>query len=1006
MDWENPQVFNINQEKPRASFLPYESIAQFKNRHLEESTLVKTLNGKWKFHWAAKPSDCPEYFYKKGFDYSAWDDISVPSNMEMEGYGYPIYVNKQYPFPKNPPHIPHENNPVGSYKKEFIIPHSWKGKEVFLHFGAVASAAYYWINGKQLGYSQDSKTPVEFNISSFLIDGTNTLAVEVYRWCDGSYLEGQDFWRLSGIERDVLLIARPRTYVRDFFVRGDLTSDYLDGCLHLEVDIENSNHEEIDVQLVDEEGNIVISEKAGTQHGQAVLTSTVQKPKKWTAETPYLYELTISLKKADKILEVVGCKVGFRSIEIKDGLLQVNGVPIQIKGVNRHEHDEVRGHVIDEELMLKDIRAMKLFNINAVRASHYPNHPLWYELCDLHGLYVVDEANIESHGLGVRFQDDLPYDEATNPSSLPEWEGAYMDRIIKMVERDKNHTCIISWSLGNEAGNGKTFYKGYDWVKQRDSSRPVQYEQAGEDANTDIVAPMYPAIDEIEDFALRPDTRPLIMCEYAHAMGNSVGNLQDYWNVIEEHDKLQGGFIWDWVDQGILIKKSDKSYWGYGGDFEPQGVAHDRNFCINGIVFPDRTPHPALWEVKKVYQSVKIDLVNEDILEVEITNEYDFLDLGRFNVSWEIQENGEIIHEGIFALPSLTPKRSFRSQLHIDNTELKGGAIYFLNVSVSPGQELGMLPSGHELARDQFELVSWKQVPDYMDVDESEVIVHEEAGTLTVSSGSLTCGFEDGNLNSIKRDGIELLAIPLKPNFWRAPTDNDFGNDMPRRLSFWKGFTEKCSVLDYGHEQVSKTLVSVTTKWGVPGEKAQFNLNFTVSGNDELKLECALKLNGEIFPKMPRVGISLGFLKELEQLEWLGRGPHENYLDRKTSAFVGRYQSTVEEQYVAYISPQENGLKTDVKWMSLADGRSPGIKIVGNQDFQFSALPYSIEDLTQEQPGTKRTADLKRRDYNTTCIDYLHMGVGGDDSWGAMVHEEYTIPAADYRFGFRFLIDE
>lgn len=1012
MNWEDPEVFNVNQEKPRASFVPFSKVDDLLKGDKALASSVQSLTGQWKFHWVPKPADRPEAFYSDDFDCTGWDEINVPSNIEMEGYGYPLYVNKQYPFPKDPPYIPHEVNPTCSYKKEFLIPDTWYEQEVFIYFEGVASAASYWINGHPLGYSQDSKTPVEFNITAFLREGANSIAVEVYKWCDGSYLEGQDFWRLSGIERDVYLICRPKVHIRDFFAKAALDRHNTDGTLSVDVELNlpADNGEQLTIELLDSSGHKMeakTSKKVEVACATMTLELQVPQPKRWTAESPHLYQLAIALKSEEgELLELVGCKVGFRKVEIRSGQLHINGKPVTIKGVNRHEHDPHHGHVISEESMVEDIMLMKQFNINAVRASHYPNVSRWYELCDQYGLYVVDEANIESHGMGVRFQDDIAYDEATHPSDLPEWKAAHLERVAKMVERDKNHPSIITWSLGNEAGNGHNFYECYNWVKQRDPSRPIQYEQAGEDANTDIVCPMYPSIDAIEVYAKKNPSRPLIMCEYAHAMGNSVGNLQDYWKVIEAHDALQGGFIWDWVDQGIHAKKDGVSYWAYGGDFEPKGVRHDANFCINGLVFPDRTPHPALWEVKKVYQSAKVELNHTSGLMLKITNDYDFLDLEGCVVCWDIRTNGNPIFSGSFVLPGLPSKDVYYRELLVSEPGSSSDYPYYLNVSIQLGAASYPLKAGHEIAAEQFAL-DWVSSANAEVGKEGFLSLVEKETTISVKGEGFYLHFEQGVLTSFGTSEGERLVKPLKPNFWRAPTDNDFGNQMPGRLKYWRTASKQAKVKYWSAFQTAENTVKVNTVWSTADEKFFFPLVFMIDPSGELQINGKLMLQDDALPELPRIGLTMGIKAEYDQLQWLGRGPFENYWDRKSAAFVGKYEGTVSDQYVPYVSPQENGNKCDVSWLKLTSGEGQGIEVKGEETFGFSALYYTPEDLTQEAFGTMHTYDLKKRDFITVCMDHLQMGVGGDDSWGAMTHDEYRIPPKNYEWAIKLsLIDK
>ncbi len=1002
-DWENPEVFNVNQEKPRAYFIPYATEEQLLSGKRESSPYFQSLNGSWKFHYAACPSDRPLDFFQSDFDIRHWGEIPVPSNVELQGYGLPVYVNKQYPFPADPPHIPKESNPVASYRRTFEILSEWKDKEVFLHFEGIGAAAYYWLNGKKLGYSQDSKTSVEFKISDHLVQGENVLAVEVYRWCEGSYLEGQDFWRLSGIDRDVYLLTRPKNHIQDFFVHSDLT-DHGNGSLEVTLDVPFDDPEQmIEFKLLDLSDHRVVSSDRLAYSGELSWKTEIEQPRPWSAEYPNLYQLVISCYSDQGIIEeVIGCRIGFRRIEIKNGLLHVNGKTITLKGVNRHEHDELTGHVITEDSMVRDIVLMKQFNINAVRNSHYPCCPRWYELCDEYGLYVVDEANIEAHGLGVRFQgDEIPYQEATHVSNLPEWKLAFLDRIEKMVERDKNFPSVIIWSLGNEAGNGQNFYAAYDWLKMRDCTRPVQYEQAGEDENTDIVCPMYPLIHAIEAYAQREPDRPLIMCEYAHAMGNSTGNLQEYWDIIETYSSLQGGFIWDWVDQGLKGLKGGQEFWGYGGDFGAQHLPHDHNFCINGLVFPNRSPHPALWEVKKVYQYLKIQY-NSETQNLKIQNDYDFYDLAYCELRWKVEADGELIASDTYTLPATAPDDCVEIKMNWDH-EMDPKADVYLSVFVSLNEDWGALQRGHELAREQF-LIQEGVKEEVVRTQRNILQVQLQNETLTVTGKSFQISFEKGVLVDVRIDDSMLLAGSIRPHFWRAPTDNDFGNQMEKRLAFWRLASQEIEVADWSWNKNSGDELEVKSYWRTPEQVFSFEITYRILETGSIIVDSIFNILKTSLPELPRMGLIAPINKELDQLEWLGRGPHENYCDRKTAAFFGKYQSTPFEQYVPYISPQENGLKTDTRSLKMTNEKGIGLLICSHQYFQFSALPFTPEDLTQTQRGSMHTYDLTPNDFTTLCLDHLHMGLGGDDSWGAMVHEAYRIPAKDYQFGFEICL--
>jgi len=1022
--WENPQFFNIGQERPRANFVPYSSLeALFNASYFEKdnSTWVKSLNGKWKFHWVKKPADRPKEFYKSNYEVSDWDEITVPANWELQGYGTPIYVNDRYPFPKNPPHIPHDYNPVGSYKKHFSIPDEWDGREIFIRFEAVKSAAYFWVNGNFIGYNQDSKTPIEFRITDYLQKGKNSIAVEVYRWSDGAYLECQDFWRLSGMEREVFLWAAPKVHIRDFFVKTDLDEYYKNGSFQVEVDVQHffkennivNNKYSLSCLLFDEKRNCIVEDMQVIDYQQdrsksdSVISyfNKIDNPKKWTAETPNLYQLALVLKnESGEIIEVVGSKIGFRKLEIKNAQVRLNGVAITLKGVNRHEHHEINGHVISEQDMLDDIRLMKQFNINAVRASHYPNHGRWYELCDKYGLYVIDEANIEAHGMGACFQ--KTFDEAAHTSVLPDWEAAHLDRVKRMLERTKNHACVITWSLGNEAGNGQNMFVAYDWVKERDSSRPVQYEQAGESRNTDIVCPMYPKIEAIIDYAQRTDDRPLIMCEYAHAMGNSVGNLQEYWDAIAAYPNLQGGFIWDWQDQGILAKtENGKPYWKYGGDFGGEDVPSDNNFCINGLLFPNRALHPAMWEVKKVYENIKVEVIDLEKGLFGVFNLFDFTELKNISIECELLEEGNsVLHSIIdnFEVP-IGESRLLDLEFDFPKKEKKE---YFLNLIFKTQIEQPMIPAGHEIAKEQFQLSSIIEQNTSNEDSRKIYILKEknEAYNIGNSTFHISINKETGLLQEWVYDGNTLLKSGAKPNFWRAPIDNDLGNMMMIRLGNWKNASQIQKVESVLPRVISDHEIWVRTLLNLPAVDLDYELIYKVFGNGKIEVIGQFlpldHLENEL-PELPRFGLKIELPLEFENIKWYGRGPHENYTDRKTSAFVGLYNSTVAEQYHPYIRPQENGNKVETRWLSLTNKHGKGIKISGQPLFGFSAQQYTSEDFdfTPEQPF-KHTYDIEPRDFITLQIDLGQMGVGGDDSWGAHTHDKYKLFAKTYSFKF------
>jgi len=1011
-DWENPRMFGRGKEEPRASFVPFPDAASALKGSGTASPFYRTLNGPWKFRWVPKPADRPLDFWKPETDVSGWNEIAVPSNWETQGYGVPIYVNIPYEFTKNPdpPHIPHDDNPVGSYRRVFTVPAEWKGLDVFIRFEAVKSAFYIWVNGRKVGYSQDSKTPAEWRITPYLKDGENVVALEVYRWSDGSYLECQDMWRISGIERDVYLYAAPEVRIRDFFVVAGLDDNYENGKFALNVEIGNgvpgleAGAYGLVYSLHDAEGRTVLSEGQpldlkGKATASARFEGSVARPKKWTAETPDLYSLALELRDKDgRAIEGAACRVGFRTVEIKDGRLLVNGTVVRLKGVNRHEHDPLTAHVISEKLMLEDIALMKRSNINAVRTCHYPDDPRWYGLCDAYGIYLIDEANIESHGMGY------------GPKSLakdPEWGPAHLDRVRRMVERDKNHPSVIIWSIGNEAGDGINFENAYAWIKKRDASRPVQYERAELRADTDIYCPMYSEIADLEAYARENQARPLIMCEYAHSMGNSTGNLQDYWDVIERYDQLQGGFIWDWVDQGFADRnEKGEMFWAFGGDYGPPGTPSDRNFCCNGLVAPDRTPHPALAEVKKVYQYIKFRPADLRTGRIEVRNAFDFVSLDGFKIHWSVESRGKKLSEGDIEKPDVRPHEGREFALDLPALLPESGAEYFLNIEAVTTQGTVLVPVGHVAAAEQFKLPVEAKPIDSVSLSLGKLDLRSDDAAVFVTGDKLALKFDKltGVLASFKLDGVELIQRGPEPNFWRAPTDNDFGNGMPERCAAWRKASLERTVKSFEAKRTGQGGVEVDVVFEFPSVPAVFTVAYAISGTGEIRIENSFKpAAGVKLPEVPRLGLKMILPAGFERIEWFGRGPQENYQDRKTGAFVGLYRMTLAEQVMPYVSPQEYGTRTDVRWVAVLNTDGRGLLAEGGPVLEFSALPYTAEDLTQESRGSKHPVDVPKRGFSCLTLDHVQMGVGGDDSWGARPHPQYTIQPEPCRWSIRLV---
>jgi beta-galactosidase len=1010
--WQDQHVWQINKEKPHAHFIPFVS-ADAIDDDIFSSSLLKSMNGTWKFQLVAKPADRPKDFFEEHFDASTWDDIPVPSNWEVLGYDIPIYTNVQYPHKRTPPVIQEHYNPVGSYIKTFSVPEHWAGKQVILHFGAVSSAMFVWVNGQQVGYSEDSKTPAEFNITPYLNDGENSLSVQVFRWSDASYLEDQDFWRLSGITRDVYLKAQDPQHIRDFRVYAPLVNSYNDGDFKVTVDIENQTEGNANVTVAATlSGNGIDTEfveevELSPGSNKVEFSKIIKNAKGWTAETPDLYELTIALKDAEgNTKEAFRQDVGFRTIEFINNQLHVNGQYVYMKGVNLHEHHDENGHVMDEETMINDIKIMKMHNLNAVRTSHYPQPERWYELCNIYGLYLVDEANIESHGMGYG---DKSLAKDTS------WMGAHLYRTENMFERDKNQPSIIIWSLGNEAGNGPNFHATYDYLKKNDESRPVQYEQAGRDYNTDIQVPMYMRIPAMIKYAESNPGRPLIQCEYAHAMGNSVGNFQDYWDAIEKYDALQGGFIWDWVDQGLLTKnEAGEEFWAYGGDFGPDDVPSDGNFCNNGLVNPDRGVKPHLLEVKKVYQNIGFQAVDLAKGTVSVVNKYAFIPLSGFAFSWEVQEDGVTVQKGTLDKLNLEPGDKKDISLSFDYDK-KPGKEYFLNIYASTTREEHLVPKNHIVAVEQFALPN-VGITSASHTAKTKLKVEKGTDRTIISGTDFSAEFShaSGSLVQIQVKGKDMLLQGLVPDFWRAPIDNDFGNNLHQRSRIWRKAGERKGDVKVKVKK-QKTHMEVRAEMVLNDQEgnaiADYTTTYWVFDDGEIKVSNTFLKKDAKLPEIVRMGMNLQMPGQYDQMTWFGRGPQESYWDRKTSAFVGKYSGSVEDQFWAYLRPQENGNKTDVRWVEITNASGEGLMFVGEPLINATAHHLIMEDLESpertdgrhragEKPVNRHTTDVEFRDLTSVNIDYKQMGVGGDDSWGAVTHPEYRLTGDAYSYSF------
>lgn len=1011
-DWENPEIFAINKEATRVTSLPYPSEDLALKNNPASSSYYMLLSGKWQFQWSPKPDDRPVNFYKQNFDASAWKTIPVPSNWELEGYGIPIYTNIRYPFPQNPPFIGHDDNPVGSYRRMFTIDKSWIGRRVFLHFNAGTSGMYVWVNGQKVGYSQVTKSPVEFDITPFVKAGENLMAVEVYRWTDGSYIEDQDFWRLSGIDRDVYLYSTDQTRIFDFFVKTKLDEDYTNAQLIADVTLKNYNNanenNELELTLYKTSGEKIFSKSAKvalTANGNTTLTieNEVKSPDLWSAETPVLYHVVLTLKNAKgKIIESTSTRIGFRSVELKNGQLMVNGKRIMVHGVNLHEHNDKTGHYVPVETIKKDIMVMKQFNVNAIRTSHYPHSTNLYELCDEYGMYVVDEANIETHAMGAEYQ--AWFDKLKHPAYLPQWEAAHLDRITRLVERDKNHPSVIIWSLGNECGNGPVFYKAYDWIKHRDSTRLVQFEQAGENTNTDIVCPMYPSIEHMKKYADREKVdRPFIMCEYSHAMGNSNGNFKEYWDIINNSPNMQGGFIWDWVDQGLLTSdEQGNSFWGYGGDLGSGHLHNDENFCLNGLVNPDRTPHPGLFEVKKMYQNIEFTSANPESGTINIKNNFNYTPLSDFNFQWELLLNGNIIGKGKVN-PGEKPGETSTVKLDLPKLAIETGKEYLLNIYAFTKNATELIPAAHEVAREQFDLnlKAWF-VKSEESTGNNTLNVKEDQLFIAISGENFELRFDKqkGEITTYRLKGQNILENGPQPNFWRAPVDNDFGNKMPPKLAVWRNAGNHKSLSNLKIEKAND-LVRINASFTLDDVESELNAVYTINPNGKITVDLSYTAGKNDLPEMPRFGMALVLPNEFDQYTYYGRGPWENYSDRNNASFLGIYNSSVADQYVAYLRPQENGNKTDLRWLTLTNKNGLGIKIEGSQPLSITVLHNPVADFDPgERKQQRHTIDIHPREQVYLYVDLAQRGLGGDDSWGRRPHDQYRLTANEYRYSY------
>lgn len=1073
--WQDVQVVSVNKARARSAFMTYGNRDAALTMKYDSSEYYKLLNGVWKFYFVDSYKELPDDITDSDVDVSGWHDINVPGNWEVQGFGIPIYVNHGYEFkPRNPqPPLLPEDNPVGVYRREFDIPAEWLGRDIFLHIAGAKSGVYVYVNGREVGYNEDSKNPAEFLINQYVKPGTNVLTLKIFRWSTGSYLECQDMWRMSGIERDVFVYSQPRAAIRDFYVKSTLDDEYRNGIFALEACLRNQEAGVADLsvsyEIIDSNGNVVACDEKSVSvpSGEELpvrFDREIADVAKWTSESPNLYKLLMTLKKGGNTLEVIPYHLGFRRVEIhaidqvSAGGRQyvqffVNGQPIKLKGVNIHEHNPATGHYVTEELMRKDFELMKQNNINSVRLSHYPQDRRFYELCDEYGLYVYDEANIESHGMYYDLR------KGGTLGNNPEWLKPHMERTKNMYERNKNYPSVVIWSLGNEAGNGYNFYNTYLWLKQADEewmNRPVNYERALWEWNTDMYVPQYPDARRLEKIGRKGSDRPVVPSEYAHAMGNSTGGLWDQWKAIYKYPNLQGGYIWDWVDQGLdAIDENGRHFYAYGGDYGVNAPS-DANFMCNGLVNPDRTPHPALAEVKYVYQNVAVEPI--DLLKgrFEIKNRFYFTNLKNFMMIYDVVANDKIVRSGKVSL-DVAPQQSLEFEVPVEQCKPKVGTEYFVNFYFIDWKGCKGIPAGHEIAREQFRLPI--EPLDVAVKTGGKALVAEVVGDrLIARSGDVAFEFDRklGMVVSYEVGGIQYFdsGFGLQPNFWRAPTDNDYGNGAPARLQVWKQASSDFNVVD---ASIAKDGEDVVVKADYllpagnlcrmsyrihPSGVVKVEMVFTSTEMDEPLVEMSESTRLATFSprsadarkrysqlEVPRIGVRFRLPSAINRIKYFGRGPQENYADRKAGTFIGLYENTAEGMYFPYVRPQENGHHTDTRWITLERENGKGLTVLADTLVEFNTLRNSVEDFDSEEAvnrpyqwpnmspeevanhdeGKARNVlrrqhhinDIVPRDFVEVCIDMKQQGVGGYDSWGARPEPYSTIPAnREYRWGF------
>ena len=1009
--WLDPEVNEVNTMAPRAAFFAYETENLAKADQKARSERYLSLEGKWKFNFSKDHDKAPRDFYSLKYDDSQWTDFPVPGILELNGYGDAIYSNNGYPwrtqFRPEPPFVEERNNYTGSYRKMVTVPADWKGERIYLHVGSATSNLMVWVNGKFVGYSEDSKVSAEFDLTKYLTPGKeNLIAMQVMRWCDGSYLEDQDFWRFTGIAREVYLYARPQAHIADLFITPDLVNNYQDGTLEVKLNAVGAKGETVMFSLKDKEGKEVAAQTAKVGgNGEVKVNFDIKNPLKWTAETPNLYTLYTTLMDGKQVAEVVPQRVGFRKVEIKNAQVLVNGQPVLFKGANRHELDPVTGYVVSMDRMLEDIRVMKELNINAVRTCHYPNDPRWYELCDIYGIYMVAEANIESHGMG--------YGDKTLAKE-PTYEKAHLERNESNIKIYKNHPSIIFWSVGNEAGYGPNFEKAYDLVKAYDPSRPCQYEQAGQNGKTDIFCPMYYDYGGCDKYSQGDNPRPLIQCEYAHAMGNSIGGFKEYWDMVRKYPKYQGGFIWDFVDQGLRVKnKQGKTIYAYGGDFGRYPTS-DHNFNCNGIINPDRKPNPHANEVRYYYQNIWATAKDLKVGEVEVYNENFFKSLDDVELQWTLESEGKVLANGRNALDiPAQQKRVVKLDGYSLPADVKGEVVLNLDFVLKRAEP--MLDAGYAVAREQF-VVNPYTFPTMESVlavtsgkyDTRKVEKEEKVAWVTLSAGNTSVTFNHWNgwIDYLDVDGKPMLeeGYAITPDFWRAPTDNDYGAGTQRKLHAWKNPEMKMKSFKVV-ENEGKAEKGVEVVYDMPSVEATLTMTYTLTPAGELVVNEAMTVNKDAKhkPELMRYGMQLVMPKAYNMLTYYGKGPGENYIDRNNGDRLGVYDAKVADQYWGYVRPQESGNKTEVRYWQVKDENGKGLEFYSFAPMECSTLNYLASDLDDgwdKNAHQSHSGDLTPRDFSVVKLAARQRGLACVNSWGAIPLEQYRMPYQDYSFTY------